>query len=308
MPRQYVKIWKETTYGVFANPTTPVKNTDYIVTFLDQNNSFSMRPTPKQQAIRSASGGNRRVILVGDKTSVTGSLQTLVFPEQFAFLMDAATTLTSGDLSSYTIDHAIVDMSGSTRYRRYLGVKVGQANLSASADNTPFRWKLDLIAQKPASPNITITDFPEPATTEYPTGIPFVFTHMASPGYLNIGSARSEFAGFDLSFKNMVDAPFFEGQYVSAANFCGRDIDWTNKLKFKSATDRTNYEANTATTCSASIDNGVHKAVLSFNGANFLTAVEDDLALDKCYYQNLSWSNYEDNSAGADFSYAYGVS
>lgn len=303
MPRQFLKIYNETSYGVFANPGSPVLNTDYVVVRLVDNNAFTMREKPKQSALRTADGLNRRFYHIADKSDVQGSLQTVWFPEQTSFFFNWASTISSYDLGSVTIDHAIADMSGTINYTRYLGVKVNKLGVSASADSTPFKLNFDLIAQEPVA--ITISDFAEPAQSLYPATRPYVFTDMASPGYLSLGSSRSEFAGVDLTFDNLIDAPFFEPKFITAANFCGRNISYSNKLKFKSITDRTNFVASTASTNSMRVDNGTHHTILTFNAQNFYDAVDDDLALDKCYYQTISWQNYYDSYNTADFAFSY---
>lgn len=309
--RQYLKIWKETSYGVFANPGSPVKNTDYVVVRLDQGNSFTPRPTPKPYVIRAADGFNRRVQTGSAQTDVKGNLNTILYPEQAQFFLEAMCklTTTSGvpDTGSYTIDHAIVteDTVHTIAYRRYLGMKVEQGTLAGSRDNVIFRLNIGWDGKQPASPNITVTDFPEPAETEFPATLPYVFTHMQSPGNLTLTTSRSEFGSFQLTVKNMLDPTFFEQTYKTRCKWCGRDLDMEIMLLYQTAADRADFEAVTARAVSARVDNGTNHFILDFKASNFDTAVEDDLPLEKLHTQKLTWSNYYDTTALTDLAMTF---
>jgi hypothetical protein len=298
--REILKIWKETTYGTFPAPSTPVKNTDYVVIELSDSNPYTVRVKPKQKTIRTANSRNRLGKLYSTQYDLAGNLQTFAYPEQMPFLLAAACTLTSNEIPSYTVDHAVImdDASNTVVYSRHLGVKVANFDLNASADDQAVKLQFQLIGKNTAT--ITITDFPVPAQTEFPVGRPYCFVDLASPGTMTLSSSRSEFAGFNLTVKNHLDTPFFEAPYIGRAKWCGRDITWTNKLLYKTAADRTNYEATTATTCSAKFDNGTNSVLFNFSTFNYATAVDDDLGTDKLYYQNISWVNSWNASAGAD--------
>src|SRR5690242_13232377 len=86
--RHIIKIWKESSYGTFANPGSPVKGTDYIVIKLTEDNGFTLRAKPKQEFIRGQSFRNRRSQLVQTQTAVEGNLSTILYPEQTQFLLD----------------------------------------------------------------------------------------------------------------------------------------------------------------------------------------------------------------------------
>jgi hypothetical protein len=285
------------------NPTTPVVNVDFVVMRLTQGNGLTLREKPKQQAIRTADGGNRRMYNVHDKSEVSGSLMTDWWPEQTTVLFNWASVLTSGELGSCTVDHAIQDMSGTIRYFRYLGVKVKNLTVSSSADDTPFKLKFDLVGMSPAV--ITVTDFPAIAQSVYPATRPYVFTDLASPGVLSITSGRSEFAAVELQIANVIDAPFTETKYVQSVNFCGRDVSLVNRLKLKALTDRTNYAAVTPAATSVRVDNGTNHTIFTLNSQNFIDTLEDDLALDKVYWQTITLQNYYDPAAPGDFGYSY---
>jgi Phage tail tube protein len=306
--RQYLKIWNEATFGTFANPGSPVLNTDYVIVRLDQGNSFTMRPTPKKWVTRDFAGSNRRIQTGSSQTELKGSLSTLVYMEQANFLFPWGLTLNgSGDLNSCTIDHAILmeDAGNTTIYRRYLGNKVGKFQMTGSSDAQTFRLSLDLTAQKPSAVAITGADFPVPALNQFPVA-QCVFNMMAAPGFLNLsGSNRAEFAGFDLTVTNMLDGPFNESNFITRLKWCGRDVDWTDKLVFITNGDRAAFEAVTAETCSARIDNGTHHIILTLETANFLGGVDDDLSLDKVFYQDLKWNNYFDVANATDLTFTY---
>ncbi|MHC5536644.1 phage tail tube protein [Singulisphaera rosea] len=301
--REILKLWTESTWGSFAwSSGSPVKNSDYIVVELNQSNAFTMRPKTIQKMIRTANAGNRVNKVYSSQVDLTGNLQTFLYPEQTSFLVGLGTTLSGSrpDLGSVTADHYIQMDSGTIAYRRYLGCKVTQLQLTSSADDTPVKAQLQLVAKSPAT--IGGGDFPVPAQSEFPQGNPYLFTDTA--GGLTLGSSRTNFSSWDLSIKNIIDASRFENQYIGIAKWCGRDITWTNKLLYGSTTDRTNYEATTATTCSMELNNTVNTCTFTLENANYLTDVDDDLSMDKNFAQTLSWVNVFDESVPGDFSFA----
>lgn len=310
--RQYLKIWKESSDGQvnygsdpFSPPGSPVLNTDYVVVRLVDNNAFSMRQVPVQKPIRSVDGYNRRVQMVASQFSVSGQLQTLLYPSQAAFWATALTPhSTSKNLPSYVIDHAIVlgDNSNTVAYRRYLGVKIAQAVFSGSAQTNLFHVNFTLTGKQAQSSNITITDFPEPSFATYPSELPFLFTQLSTPGYLKTNnSARTEFNSFELTIQNMLDAPFNESPYVTRVKYCGRNVDWVDKFVYVSTADRTAFEAATAQTqCSASLNNGAKNMVFDLQGAVYITGVDDDLSLDKTHEQTIHYGSFVDGSTGND--------
>jgi hypothetical protein len=224
-----------------------------------------------------------------------------LYPEQASLLLAFATTLTSSELGSFTADHAIVmdDGSNTTVYARYLGLKVASGQLSASASEPEIKVSLDLIGKTTAT--ITGTDFSEPAASDYPVGNPYLFTDTASPGFLTLGTSRSEFSNWSLSFTNHLDAARFEAPYVSRIKWCGRDSTLNTGLLYQAVTDRTDFEDTTATSCSLKIDNGTNSVTFDLKSGNYRTDVADDLKLGNVFYQNVAFVNSWNASAGVDF-------
>ena len=297
MIREICKIWAESTYGVFGGSGS--NGTGWVVVELTQANPYSVRPKPIQKTIRGSSGANRVSKLFSTQTGLSGNLNTLLYPSQAAFFMKAATdiTTTPGDLQSYTIDHYIQkdDTSGTVDYTRHVGCKIEQAHISGTADDVTMKLELMVVAQKPVT--ITSSDFPVPASTDFPAGRPYCFTDTATG--LTLGTLRADYAGFDLTIKNILDHPFFETQYIGRNRFCGRDVTWSDKLLYKSAADRTAFEATTPFTCSAVLA-GTPATTFTLQGANFLSAVDDSIDYSHCFYQDLTWVNCLDQSSGLD--------
>lgn len=305
--RHQIKLWKETTWGVFPAPTTPVKNTDYIVPRLSTANPYTVRRKPKRWGpIRTFAQNNRRVLTGAQQWEISGAINFDLYPEQAAFVFSSM-ILPAGSpevLPSVTIDHMIQmeDAAGTVIYQRYLGVRVASATIGATAEQPIFRVQLQVLAQAPPATAIAAADFPDPPATDFPAGNPYLFQNMAAPGYLKLlGTDREpEHASFELSIENHLDATYNANAYPSRLKFCGRDVSWKDKIMFLTAGDRAAFEAVTTGACSAEINNGTHSVLLNFNAQNFAEQVDDDLQLDHAFYQEIAWRNQYDPAALSD--------
>ena len=289
MARQYLRLTPETSWGVYAAAGTP------ILIPIDKANPFTLRPTPIPWEIRSAGGGNRRVQTGSQRTSCKGSLHTLVYGSQAAALAPWICADANGVLRSVTLDHAIqLEDGGTTAYRRYLGVMVEQAQFRCGEDDPLLRLKLDLVAQQPAT--ISGTDLPQPAATDYPGDVPYVFQHLA--GGFSVVASRAEFATFQLTVKNLLDVRFMASQYPTRIKYCGRDVDLSTRFPYIVTTDRAHLEAVDLVAASMTFTNGSHTLGFAMNSKNVIAGVGDDLALDTIFLQGIELQNFFDASAG----------
>lgn len=301
--RVYYKIWNETTWGTFANPGAPVKNTDYILLEVNESNALTLTKKPKQQQIATANAGNRVQKVWSVQHDVTGNATTLAYPEQMPFLANWAAVLSAGELPSCTIDKCVVmdDDANTPVYTRYLGVKVQQFQIETSAENPGAKVTMQLIGKTTA--NITGTDFPAPAQSEFPAGLrPYCFTDLVTPGALVLGSTRSTAASVTLTIENTLNAPFFMAEYVGKIRWCGRRVSLNTRLQYDSAADRTAYEGTTAQTASLKFDNGVNSFLIDLKSGNYITEVNEDLSMDTVFYQDVNFVNTFNGSAGTDLS------
>jgi hypothetical protein len=292
MARQYLRWNPEVTWGTFNTAgaaTAPIIQ-------LDQNNAFTMRPSPVSWSIRSASGFARRVQTGSSKTSVQGGLNMLCYGSQMVALAPAIFASSSNVLGSFTLDHAIVmdDTAGTTVYRRYLGCMVSQASFTSGEANQLMRMALQIIAKQPAT--ITVTDFAEPAVSAYPWDAPYVFEMLS--GAVTIGSARVELEEFNITIKNQLDPRFMASNFLTRLKYCGRDVDWSVRFPYITTVDRANYEAVTAIAGSVTYTNGAHALGFNFNSNNFEVKCDDDLALDKVHLESIDGACYFDHTAG----------
>ena len=289
MARQYLRLTPEASWGVYAAAGTP------ILIPIDKANPFTLRPTPIPWEIRSAGGGNRRVQTGSQRTSCQGALHTLVYGSQAAALAPWICADANGVLGSVTLDHAIqLEDGGTTAYRRYLGVMVEQARFRCGEDDPLLRLKLDLVAQQPAT--ISGTDLPQPAATDYPGDVPYVFQHLA--GGFSVVASRAEFATFQLTIKNLLDVRFMASQYPTRIKYCGRDVDLNTRFPYIVTTDRAHLEAVDLVAASMTFTNGAHTLGFAMNSKNVIAGVGDDLALDTIFLQGIELHNFFDASAG----------
>jgi hypothetical protein len=308
--REFVRIMKEVDFGVFNPAATPVKNTDFINVELMQSNAMTVRPRPRLWGpIRTMDTWNRRVKRGSAQSGTEGQLTTFLYPEQAAFIFSLVTLTGTllNKLPTFTIDHAFLleDTAETYYYRRYLGCMVEDLGLAASVEPADVLFKLTLgIKGKNTDDTITTTDLPDPVGADFPVGNPFQLSHMSTPGYLRLAAtsgSRPEFANFDLRLHNIIDQVFMEAPTPTRLKWCGRDLNWSDRLMFLTATDRAAFETVTPVACAARIDNGTKSVTLALGANNVESDVADDLTLDRHFEQNLSWENQYDRAAGADF-------
>jgi hypothetical protein len=289
MAREYLRWTPETTWGTYDAVATPA------IIQLDQSNQFTMRKKPVEWMVRTAAAFNRRQQKGSSKYGLGGGLSMLVYDTQFATLAPALFATAGNVLGSATLDHVLVmeDVANTKVYQRYLGTMVPQVGLAAKESDQLMRLNLQLIAK--ATATITVTDFPEPAATAYPSGNPYVFEHA---GAFTLATSRTEFEEFNLTIKNVLDGRFFRTATLSRLKYLGRDVDLTIRFPYIVTADRAAMEAQTAVAASVTFTNGTNSIAFQFNSKNYVADVADDLSMDKIFMQAITMQNFFDASAG----------
>jgi hypothetical protein len=307
---QLVRLTKEVAYNTF--PTSPAGGTQQDI-FLPVGNAMTVRAMPQFSEIRDAGQANRKIRKNIGRTAVSGSIQSLLFPTQAAYVLDLAAGITGVapclDLPSFSIDNLQVLPVCASVYRRYTGCKVGQFTITAdqSEGGMYASWKADIMGSTPRT--ITSTDFPTPALSAFPADDPFEFFHIA--GHVTIGGARTDIQSLQFTINNMTKSFPNEARYVSNVGWFGRDVGLSMKLLYKSNSDRQHYEQGDKQAVSIAFDTGVSTLTLNMQAVNNIDSVEDDLPLDDFFTQTLSLSALVDPASTAgpggsatDFSFA----
>ena len=221
-------------YGVYyASGTT-------ISPSLDKPNAMTMRVMPQRQIIRTADGGNRRKWVVANRAVCTGTLNTLMHPDQATFWATALTpTGTPPVLPSITID-----FWDTIQAWRFLGAVITDFKITASATADYVPVSVSFIAQKRDG---TFTTFAQPAETVYSTLTPYAFVESAGNVKLG-GSAITLYNTMSIDIKNVIKGTWDEQSYITSALYCGRDIDFTLGPQYLATTYRTDFTAQTAMT------------------------------------------------------------
>jgi hypothetical protein len=315
-------------YGVFygSGAQTIIQLTD--------SNQFTVRPVVVPWEIRGASGYNRRLIR-GSGTAgtpggtpramVQGTLgNCIIYDSQATFwfgiqspgsygdygMIDPVPVGTSFELNSYTIDHAVLsdDASNTLIYRRYLGCRVRNATISADSDSQLLRISCDFVGHAAASPNITVTDFPEPTFAGgagpqfYPVGNPFVLAHAGTYTFGTTG-ARTEFEAFNVTVENLIDSTFFNSTNLTRTKFCGRNVNATVVVPLAGQlnADRVDYEAATTPhPATVTFTNGTHVITFAFGNVQYTSGVTDNLDYNRVFRQNIAMVNFVDTTVPGD--------
>jgi hypothetical protein len=315
-------------YGVYYS------SGDKQVIQLTDSNQFTVRPVVMPWEIRAASGYNRRLIRGSGTLSsggtaramVQGSLNNcIVYDSQSTFwvgtyprssnyldygMLNPVPVGTSFELNSYTIDHAILsdDSANTLQYRRYLGCRVRKATITADSDSQLMRISCDFVGHAAATPNITVSDFPEPTFVGgagpqfYPTGNPYVLAHAGSYTFGAFG-ARTEFESFNVTIENLIDTTFFNSTNLTRTKFCGRNVDASIAVPFALANngDRFDYEAATTPhNASVTFTNGAHVMTFSFGATTYTSGVTDNLDYNRVFRQNIALVNFVDPNVPGD--------
>lgn len=283
----WLEMFQESSYGVFSGAGATAFPRSY------GGNSFTMRPVPARQVIRTADAGNRRIQVVANFTAFAGTLKTLLYPTQAAYWMTAATTLTSNDLHSYSIQYW-----DSIRPQRYLGAKVKAMRIGSVANTDYLTLELDWIAQ---SLDASFVSFTQPAQSSYPPELPYC--HTNSKGNILLGgSAYTLYKDFNVTVNNVLQGTRDEATTISALYYCGRDFDFTTTQEYTDTTHRVAYEAQTPLTWVIGWNIPTpHSVTFTCEASGYISAIADDLPLDNAAYAALTNEIYFDKAAATDF-------
>jgi Phage tail tube protein len=290
---QWLRITRESVYGVFD---TGAAGADINWIRLPGNNAFTVRRVPRRQIIRSADGLNSRRQVVAGTYTVAGGLNSIFYPSQAAKLLEAALTLTSNDLHSYTLDFWDTQAG-----KRFTGCKVATLSLPSTAAQDYVPLNITWVGQAGA----TLSPFTQPADTVFPTDTPF--EHIETSTHLSIGGTVTKYSSLGINVKNVLDGTWDELATISSLLYCGRDLDLSVRLQYASTTLRAALEAQTALTITAAWARlaGV-TATFTLNSKSYVASVADDLPLGAAAYQTIGIECFYDQGAtpAADFSFS----
>lgn len=288
----WVRATPETTYGAYDS--TQASNALWFRLF--GNTAFSMQSDPKVQVLMSADSYARPVTNISNRAAVGGKLRTPIYQSQAAALLAFATTVTSGNLPSYTFD-----WYDSVNVERYLGVMCNQIDLTCSSDGDEgvLYGDLTLVGQQlGTAPTLT-----QPAATVFPTELPYAHQDSRSGGFTIGGLARSAYNKFSCSIKNTLIGTFDELPYITNLLYAGRTVSFSTDFQYLSAADRTAYEAQTAQAAAITFTRGAHTLGLNFEGQARITKRTRALPVGGVSRQALDFTAFLDTTATADFAF-----
>src|SRR5574337_1725397 len=231
--QSWLRLTTEATYGTYNAAGAVVYPTLY------GGNSFNMRTAPQRQVIRTADGGNRRKMVVANRHVYTGRLNTLLHPDQADYFLGLASTLTSNQLGSASIDY----WDGVQAWR-FLGAMVSGLTITAAAQQDFTTLSLDFVAQKRDD---TFTVFAQPLESVYSTLLPYQYVETAGNVKL-AGSAITNYRTMSVSLKNTLAATWDELPNISACYYAGRDLDFSLGPQYLATAYRGDFEAQTPLT------------------------------------------------------------
>lgn len=288
--QQWLRVTRELTYGVRnAAPSS----SDVIWVRLAQANPFTMRRVPQRQVIRSADASNRRRQVVAARTVLAGQLSTLLYPSQDTFWMRAASTLTSNDLASYTLDYY-----DGVRTLGYLGAKVQTFGITSAAEQDYVPVSVSWIAQQ-VDPTMTVLG--QPADGDFPLEVPY--EHYETAGQCSVGgSTLTRYSSATVTFSNVLVGTWDEEQHITDLYYCGRDVDLTFRAQYLSDTFRSAFEAQSplAATVKWSRGGGANSITVNCQSRNYIGSITDEIPLDGPSYQAVSFQTFYDPSSGSD--------
>ena len=293
--QQWLRATLESTYGVY-NSGASSGNIWWIR--LHTDNAFTMRSSLFRKTLRTADGGNRRGQVISTRTGYKGRLVTPFYPSQANFFLGWASTLSSNNLPSYTLD-----FWDGVRARRYLGCMVGGLDLKGDNEADYYTASCPLTGQTTGSPDPTLT---QPAESVFPTELPYCFVETA--GLITLASsAITKYKNFNVGIKNILMPKFNEQPYITSLYYCGRDINFDMDAEYLVSTWRSDFEAQTPLTLQAewSRSSPSHSCTLNFETNSYLADLPpEDLPLGDASYTHLGFEcNYDGNNT-TDFAFS----
>lgn len=294
--RQALRFTKETAGapGVLDASATEIA-------FLRMTTPVTDQPKPIAWVIRDAAGSGRRSQTGTAQYENTLRIQTPLFLSQAAVFLNAFMTPTGTGvgLKTYTIDSFVMLDGGTKAYLRRLGMTPQNLTITANNSGQGVLAMLDMtFVGRTFDRTITVTDFPDPASTDYPSDTPYYFETLA--GGVTIATSRTNFKSWSLSVKNNLSLNYDENPNPSPIYLGNRDVDWSIDLRKKLASDRSDYDAMTAKTVSFVMTRAGTSLTFNLHTNNYFMGLDDELPFDGSYYHKITGANYFDSSASDD--------
>lgn len=220
--RRFMMLVKESSYGVPMEDPVPGVDSFY----LRMGDGTDIQDDPIIQEIAHGGGRTTTACAWSDQRTHTGTISTLLYPGQAEFLLkwwlvninpgrtlpwpttDPLEKSPLGDLASVSVYDAIQDMSGAYKRLAHRGAKVGAGTLNFAGEGENRAGRLTLNIQAADIEEVNATEFPAPASDDYPCG-PYVFSDMG--GKLVIGQSRPFFDDFAFSSDNQLQPRYWSG-------------------------------------------------------------------------------------------------
>lgn len=303
--RQAVRVTREAAYATFNGSAS---SADKAIIILSQDNPMTLQMKPRIWEIRNAAYDGRAVRQGTAQSETGGKLSTFLYPSQCRLILELATKLSTGacrSLDSFTLDYIRIleDGSCTSTYERFLGCQITKADVNSNnnGQGVLVMADLDIMAQKRV--DITVSDFAEPLSTDYPDQNPFVF--QDSSGTLVIASAITNYSSLNLSITNTIQQRWDESRYPIRSKWRERQTTLTATLLEKSNALRDAFEAQTALDVEYNYDNGSDTLTIDLNSRNYVQTLANSRPLSGDFEQTVTIRNRIDPSLGTDITLTY---
>jgi hypothetical protein len=294
MARQALRVTLEAVPGTFDATAT-------VLAILRMTNPVTDQPKPIHWEVRDAGGSGKRAQTGSAQNALDFKISTLMYPSQLkVFLTAAFTPSGTRGLPTYTVDQfKSLDVDGTKKYTRWLGCMVEKCTVRAVATGQGILFLVDQDWTAGSfSHSITSTDFGDPALNTYPSGQPMNLTQMAT--HLTVGSRTANFKEVMISVSNVIDKIYDENSNPTPQFYGARDVDWSANFRFTADSFRPAYEAVTAVGASFAVTDGTNTATWNLQSTNFYKSVDDELPIDRAFYQKVGGAAYLDVAGGTD--------
>lgn|GEM_PF-4590780 len=285
-------------YGVFN--TAPVAGQTLYPTIYG-GNAFTVRRVPQRQVIRTADAGNRRKMVVANRTVYQGTFSTLLHPDQASYWLTAASTLSADAGGHLWLPSYSFNYWDSVQAWQLLGGMLQKLTITSNAQQDYVSMSQSWIFQ---TRNTTFTSFPEPAETNYSTLVPYQHVETASNCTLG-GTAFTKYKSVTINLTNLLTGTWDELPYISALYYGGRDFDFAFGPQYLATAYRGDFEAQTALTFALKWARATpaHSLSLDLNTNSYISNIQDELPLEGPGYQDVDVQCFYDATNTADFSF-----
>lgn len=286
-------------FGTYnASPTAG----QVIYPSLYQGNSFTPRNVPQRQEIRTADAGNRRRDVVAARHVLSGTLNTVLRPDEAAYWIAAVSSLTNDANGHPCLPSYSANFYDSSSAWRFLGGRCQSATLTSSAMQDYVTMSMNWQFQKVDPAILTIADFPQPAESNYSTLVPY--EHVETAAHITLGATPiTKYRTVTITFTNTLAPTFDENPYISDLIYSGRDMDMTFGPQYVNRTFRGYFETQTPLAFVAAFVRAspAHSLSIDMKAKSYIGACDDDLPLDGPGYQTISARCFFDPAAGTDY-------